>query len=215
VAARDPEVENPHQGISLYLVEADRAGFARGKQLDKMGLRAQDTTELFFNDCRIPAGNRLGEKGWGFLMLMQKLQQERLITALMAQAAAGYILDTTTAFLKETIISGRPLTKSQSVQFALVEMATELRLGQTFVDKLAADHMEGKEIITETSMAKYWVTDMVWRTANRCLELYRDAGMLESCPIVRALRDVRVMSIFAGTNEIMKGIAAKFMLLKS
>ncbi len=211
VAARDPEVENPHQAISLYLVEADRAGFARGKQLDKMGLHAQDTTELFFTDCRIPAGNRLAEKGWGFLMLMQKLQQERLITALMAQAAAGYILDTTTAFLKETIVSGRPLTRSQSIQFALVEMATELRLGQTFVDKLAVDHMEGKEVITETSMAKYWVTDMVWRTANRCLELYRDAGMLESCPIVRALRDVRVMSIFAGTNEIMKGIAAKFM----
>ena len=211
VAARDPSVESAHQAISLYLVEAGRSGFARGKQLDKMGLHAQDTSELFFNDCRVPLENRLGEKGMGFLMLMQKLQQERLVTALMAQAAARYIVETTRTFLKETVVSGKPLSRSQATQFALVEMTTELRLGQTFLDKLVAEHMEGREVIVETSMAKYWVTDMVWRTANRCLEMYRDGGLMESCPIVRALRDVRVMSIFAGTNEIMKGIAAKFM----
>ena len=107
--------------------------------------------------------------------------------------------------------NGKPLTRSQAVQFALVEMSTEVKLGRTFMEKLCADHIEKKNIVMETSMAKYWTTDMVNRVADRCLGLLGDYGTLERCPVVRAKRDVRALTIFAGTNEIMKGIVAKFM----
>jgi acyl-CoA dehydrogenase len=144
-------------------------------------------------------------------MLMDKLQQERLATAIGAVVAAEYLLDITMNYCKQTLVSGRPISKSQAAQFALVEMATEVKIGRTFIDKLIADHMEKKSIIIETSMAKYWTTEMVRRVADRGLDLFGDFGMMEECPIVRGWRDVRVMSIFAGTNEIMKNIAAKFM----
>jgi acyl-CoA dehydrogenase len=211
VAAKDPSVENDYQSISLYIVEDGTPGFSKGRRLEKMGFHSQDTAELFFTNCRIPASNRLGEKGSGFYMLMDKLQQERLATAIWAIVAAEYILEATMNYCKNTLVSGRPITKSQTVQFALVEMATEVKIGRIFVDKLIADHMEKKSIIIETSMAKYWTTEMVRRVADRCLDLFGDFGISEECPIVRAWRDVRVMSIFAGTNEIMKNIAAKFM----
>lgn len=211
LAARDPEVEDPYQAISLYLVEDGTSGFKRGRKLDKMGMHSQDTAELFFNNCRIPKKNRLGEKGVGFLMLMEKLQQERLVCALMAVPAAEYILDWTMDFCKKTSVAGKPLSKYQATQFALVEMATEVKLGRTFLDRLVVEHMEGSNVVIETSMAKYWTTEMVKRVADRCLDLIGDYGMLEKCPLARAFRDVRVMPIFAGTNEIMKGIVAKFM----
>ena len=212
VAAKDPHEKNPHQAISLYLIEDGTPGFQKGRPLDKMGLHSQDTAELFFSNCRIPAENRLGEKGMGFLMLMDKLQQERLVTAVMGISVAEVMLDWTMRHCKKTTSSaGRPLSRSQAVQFALVEMATEVNLGRTFVDKLVVEHVEGNNVIVETSMAKYWCTELGKRVADRCLDLVGDYGGLEQCPLVRGFRDVRVMSIFAGTNEVMKGIAAKFM----
>lgn len=211
VAAKDPSVENDYQAISLYIVESGTPGFSRGRQLEKMGFHSQDTAELFFTNCRISAANRLGQKGSGFYMLMEKLQQERLATAVGAIVAAEYILEATIDYCKKTLVSGRPVSKSQAVQFALVEMATDVKIGRIFVDKLIADHVEKKSIIVETCMAKYWTTEMVRRVADRGLDLFGDFGIFEECPIVRGWRDVRVMSIFAGTNEIMKNIAAKFM----
>jgi len=211
VAARDPGGDNPYQALSLYIVEDGTPGFNRGRKLDKMGFRSQDTAELFFSNCRIPKSNILGEKGQGFMMLMDKLQQERLATAIAAVPAAELILALTVEHCKTTKVSGKPLSKNQSVRFALVEMSTEVKLGRTFVDKLVMEHVEGKEVIVETSMAKYWTTEMVRRVADRCLDLYGDHATLENCPIVRGWRDIRVLSIFAGTNEIMKEIAAKFM----
>jgi acyl-CoA dehydrogenase len=211
VAAKDPSVENDYQAISLYIVESGTPGFSRGRQLEKMGFHSQDTAELFFTNCRIPVTNRLGQKGGGFYMLMEKLQQERLATAIGAIVAAENIFEATIDYCKKTLVSGRPISKSQSVQFALVEMATEVKIGRIFVDKLIADHIEKKSIIIETCMAKYWTTEMVRRVADRGLDLFGDLGIFEECPIVRGWRDVRVMSIFAGTNEIMKNIAAKFM----
>jgi acyl-CoA dehydrogenase len=211
VAARDPAVENPYEALSLYLVESGTPGFTRGRHLEKMGMWSQDTTELFFSKCRIPKENRLGEKGMGFLMLMDKLQQERLMCAIMAVAGAERILEWITNYCKQTSISGKPLSKTQAVQFALVEMTTDVKLGRTFVEKLIADHMEKKQIIVETSMAKYWTTEMLNRLANRALDLCGDFAISEKCPIVRAWRDAKIMTIFAGTNEIMKNIAAKFM----
>jgi alkylation response protein AidB-like acyl-CoA dehydrogenase len=211
VAARDPEEENPYQALSLYVVEDGTPGFSRGKHLDKMGWWSQDTAELFFSKCRIPRANRLGEKGTGFLMLMQKLQQERLATAIGGVVSAERILEWTTDYCKKTSVSGKPISKSQAARFALVEMATEVKIGRTFMEKLVADHIEGLEIIVETSMAKYWTTEMVRRVADRSLDLLGNYGILEQSPVVRGFRDVRVMSIFAGTNEIMKSIAARFM----
>jgi acyl-CoA dehydrogenase len=211
LAARDPAVEDPYQAISLYLVESGTPGFEKGRRLKKMGLWSQDTAELFFTKCRIPKVNRLGKKGEGFLMLMGKLQQERLICAIWAVAAAERILEWTIQHCQDTRISGKPIAKSQVIQFGLVEMTTEVKLGRTFVDKLIMDHIEGQNVVIETSMAKYWTTDMVKRVADRALDFCGSFGILEKYPIAQAWRDVRVMSIFAGTNEIMKGIAAKFM----
>jgi len=211
LATVDPEVKNPYDAMSLYLVESGTPGFERGRKLEKMGYHSLDTAELFFSKCRIPRENRLGEKGMGFQMLMKNLQQERLITAIGAVAKAEVILEKTIDYCKTKVLSGKPLSKSQATQFALVEMTTEVKLGRTFVDKLIVEHMQDENIIIETSMAKYWTTEMVKRVADRCLDLFGDFGILEKYPIARAWRDVRAMSIYAGTNEIMKGIAAKFM----
>jgi acyl-CoA dehydrogenase len=211
VAAKDPAVENPYEALSLYVVESQTPGFSTGRHLEKMGMWSQDTAELFFSKCRIPKKNRLGEKGMGFLMLMDKLQQERLVCAIMGITGAERIVEWTMAYCKQTTVSGKPLSKSQAVQFALVEMSTDVKLGRTFVEKLVADHLEKKDIIVETSMAKYWTTEMLNRVANRALDLCGDFGTLEKCRIVRAWRDARIMTIFAGTNEVMKNIAAKFM----
>jgi alkylation response protein AidB-like acyl-CoA dehydrogenase len=211
VAARDPAVPDPYQALSLYLVESGTPGFTRGRHLEKMGMRSQDTAELFFSRCRIPVANRLGRKGDGFLMLMGKLQQERLVCALSAVSAAECMLEWVIGYCTTTRESGKPLSKRQSCQFALVEMATEVKIGRTFVDRLVSGHMAQETIIVETSMAKYWTTDMAKRIADRALDLCGNFAMLEKCPMARAWRDVRITSIFAGTNEIMKGIAAKFM----
>ena len=211
LAARDPGEENPHAAVDLYLVEAGTPGFEKGKQIKKIGWHSQDTAELYFTDCRIPKANRLGGKGSGFIKLMLKLQQERLVCAIGAVAAAEYMLDITIKYCKERTAFGRPLSKFQNTQFEIVEMATETRLGRTFVDKLIADHMEGKNIVVDVSMAKYWTTDMASRVADRCLQLFGGYGYCEEYPIARAWRDIRVTRIFAGTNEIMKTIAARFM----
>jgi acyl-CoA dehydrogenase len=211
LAARDPKEPDPHKAIDLYLVEAGTPGFEKGRKLKKIGWHSQDTAELFFNDCRIPKANRLGPKGSGFLMLMQKLQQERLTVVLYAVPAAERILEMTIDYCRERTAFGRPISKFQNTQFKIVEMATEIKLGRTFLEKLVMDHMEGKSIVVEVSMAKYWTTEMLSRVADQCLQLHGGYGYCEEYPIARAWRDARVMQIFAGTNEIMKGIAAKFM----
>jgi acyl-CoA dehydrogenase len=211
LAARDPNTEDPHRAVDLYLVEAKTPGFEKGKQIKKIGWHSQDTGELYFNDCHIPVANRLGEKGSGFLKLMLKLQQERLVCAIGAVAGAEYMLELTIKYCKERTAFGRPLSKFQNTQFEIVEMATEVRLGRTFVDKLIADHMEGKEVVVDVSMAKYWTSDMAFRVADRSMQLFGGYGYCEEYPIARAWRDIRVTRIFAGTNEIMKVIASRFM----
>ena len=148
----------------------------------------------------------------GFMMLMEKLQQERLMCAVGGQAAAELMLQWTIDFCKtNTDAAGKPLSKLQAYQFAIVEMATEVKLGRAFIDKLIAEHTAGENVVVETSMAKYWITDLDKRIADRCLDLFGEFGLTEDCPLARGMRDVRVLSIFAGTNEVMKGIAAKFM----
>jgi len=211
VATRDPSTENPYQAIDLYLVEEGTPGFERGKKIKKVGWHSQDTAELFFSDCRIPKENRLGQKGGGFMMLMEKLQQERLMCCIIAVAAAERMLEMTIKYCRDRTAFGRPISKFQNTQFKIVEMATEIRLGRTFTDKLIVDHIEGANVVVNVSMDKYWTSEMAMRVADGCVQLHGGYGYCEEYPIARAWRDARVLSIFAGTSEIMKGIAAKFM----
>jgi acyl-CoA dehydrogenase len=211
VAARDPEVKSPYAAVDLFVVEDGTPGFEKGKQIKKIGWHSQDTAELYFTDCRVPKANRLGAKGTGFLHLMEKLQQERLMCAIGAVAAAEYMLEITIDYCKERTAFGKPISKFQNSQFKIVEMATDVKLGRTFMDKLVVEHMEGKNVVIDVSMAKYWTTDMACRVADECVQLHGGYGYCEEYPIARAWRDIRVTRIFAGTNEIMKQIAARFM----
>lgn len=213
LAAKDPLIQNPHKAISLYLIEDKTPGFRKGNKLEKMGMHSQDTAELFFTNCKIPRKNLLGEKGVGFVMLMKKLQQERLTCSVMALGRSEFVLEWTIDYCRKTIVSGQPLSSFQSIQFAFAEMATEVKMSRLFVENLIADHMEKKDIVAEVSMAKYQTSDMANRIANRCLDIIGDYAADEQCPVVRELRDFKVMPIFAGTNEIMKGIIAKSMKL--
>ena len=205
LAVKEASIENPYQAITLYLVDSATPGLKKGEPLDKLGVRSQDTNELFFNNCRVPKANRLGAAGSGFAKLMQKLQQERLLVALLAAFKAEFVLDWTVEYLKTRS------TVSQAVCFALVEMTTELRMIRTFLDELVGDHMQGLDVEKETSMAKYASTELANRLTSRCLDLCGQYGTLETIPIVRTFRDLKVTPIFAGTNEIMRGIIAKRM----
>jgi acyl-CoA dehydrogenase len=209
VAKTDPAADPPHRGITLLLVEADTPGFVRGRNLEKLGLKGQDTSELFFEDCRVPVANRLGEEGQGFKMLMQQLQQERLSIADASIASCRRSLDDTLAYVKERHVFGKPLAGFQNTQFRLAELATEVEIGQAFVDKLIAAHVRGEEIVTEVSMAKWWVTDLQKRLTGECLQLHGGYGFMSEYPISGDYADAAVQSIYAGSNEIMKVIIAR------
>ena len=209
VAAKNPQETNPHAAVDLFLVEAGTPGFAKGSRLNKIGWRSQDTAELFFADCRIPQENRLGKKGSGFKNLMTNLQQERLICAIGAQTAAEFMLEETIRYCRQRQVFGKKLTQFQNTQFVLAEMAAEVKIGRTFVDKMIVEHWQKNAVVTEVSMAKFWITEMAWRVADRCLQLFGGYGYCEEYPIARAWRDIRITRILAGTNEIMKIIIAK------
>ncbi len=147
VAARDPEVESKHNAISLYIVEDGTPGFTRGRHLEKMGMYSQDTAELFFSDCRIPKENMLGDKGGGFIMLMQKLQQERLVSSISSVRAAELLLDDAVEFCKNTQEDGKPLSKKQAIKFTLAELATEIKMNRALLDQVTKGHMEGENVI--------------------------------------------------------------------
>jgi acyl-CoA dehydrogenase len=212
VAAKtDPDADPPHNGVSLLLVEAETPGFQRGRNLEKIGLKGQDTSELFFQDCLVPAENLLGSEGQGFKMLMEKLQQERLSIAVGAIAACRTSLDDTIAYVKERKAFGRPLARFQNTQFKLAELATEIEIGQAFVDKLLSAHVRGDDIVTEVSMAKYWITDLQKKVTSECLQLFGGYGFMREYPISADYCDAAVQSIYAGTNEIMKLIISRRM----
>lgn len=210
VAAKtDPDPANAHRGISLFVVEATRPGFARGKRLHKMGMASQDTSEMFFEDCRVPAANRLGPEGAGFMMLMQKLQQERLCVAIGAQAASEQVLADTIAYTKERTAFGKPISKFQNTQFKLVECLAKVEVGRAYVDKVVAEHVAGKSLVKECSIAKFWITDTGQEIVDTCLQFFGGYGYMLEYPVTRAFMDARVQRIYAGTNEIMKVIVAK------
>ncbi len=209
VAKTNPQAVPPHSGISLILVEADTPGFVRGKKLDKLGLRGQDTSELFFEDCRVPVSNLLGREGQGFKMLMQKLQQERLVISITAMASCRRALEDTLVYVKERRAFRQPIAAFQNTQFTLAELWTEVEVGQAFVDKLLAAHVRGDDIVMEVSGAKFWTTDLQKRLVGACLQLHGGYGFMMETPIAADYADAAVQSIYAGTNEIMKVIIAR------
>jgi acyl-CoA dehydrogenase len=208
-AKTDPNPENAHRGISLFVVEGSRKGFSRGRRLHKMGMASQDTSELFFEDCRVPAGNLLGAEGAGFMMMMQKLQQERLSVAIGAQGLAEQVLADTIAYTKERHAFGKPISKFQNTQFKLVECLAKVEVGRAYVDKVVAEHVAGKYLVKECSIAKFWITDMCQEVVDTCLQFFGGYGYMLEYPVTRAFMDARVQRIYAGTNEIMKVIVAK------
>lgn len=213
VACRTDRKAKGSRGTSLICVERDAPGFSRGRKLEKMGMRAQDTTELIFEDCRVPAANLLGEENKGFYYLMEHLQQERLVCSVMAQAMAEAMLEMAIGYARERKAFGKPIGSFQHNAFKIVDMATEVALGRAFLDRLVEKHARGEAIVTEVSMAKAWIPEMANRVAYHCQQLHGGYGYMEEYPICRFYRDVRVISIFAGTTEIMKHIVAKNMEL--
>jgi acyl-CoA dehydrogenase len=209
VAKTDPDADPPHSGISLVLVDTDTPGFERGRNLAKIGLKGQDTSELFFQGCRVPRENLLGLEGQGFKMLMNQLQQERLSIAIGSIASCRRSLDDTLAYVKQRKAFGRPIAGFQNTQFKLAELATEIEIGEAFVDKLLTAHVRGDEIVKEVSMAKYWSTDLQKKVSAECLQLHGGYGFMSESPISGDYQDAAVQSIYAGTNEIMKVIIAR------
>ena len=210
VAKTDPSADPPHRGISLLLVEASDPGFVRGRKLDKLGLRGQDTSELFFQDCRVPADRVLGgAEGRGFKQLMQNLQQERLCIAVASMASCRRALDDTLEYVKSRRAFGQPIGAFQHIQFRLAELATEVEVGQAFTDRLLAAHVRKESIVSEVSMAKWWTTDLQKRLTAECLQLHGGYGFMREYPISTDYADAAVQSIYAGTNEIMKRIIAR------
>ncbi|UGT62403.1 acyl-CoA dehydrogenase family protein [Nocardia asteroides] len=204
------DVSQGAAGISLVLVEADRAGFRRGRVLDKIGQKGQDTSELFFEDVRVPVANLLGEaEGQGFVQLMQQLPQERLIIAVGAVAGMETALEHTLRYVKEREAFGRPVFGFQNTKFKLAEVATEARVARVFTDDCVAKHLVGELDIPTVAMAKWWTTDRALAISSECLQLFGGYGYMTEYPISRMWADSRVQMIYAGTNEIMKEIIAR------
>ncbi|MDV6307615.1 acyl-CoA dehydrogenase family protein [Gordonia amicalis] len=198
------------KGISLILVESSRQGFRRGRVLDKIGQRGQDTSELFFDGVRVPTSNLLGEQeGQGFIQLMQQLPQERLIIAVASVAGMEKAVSETIAYTKEREAFGRPVFSFQNTKFKLAEAATEARIARVFVDDCIVKHIDGKLDIPTVAMAKWWTSDRAMAVADECLQLFGGYGYMNEYPIARLWADNRVQKIYAGTNEIMKEIIAR------
>lgn len=198
-----------HRGISLVLVDKDAPGFHRGRKLQKMGYHMQDTAELFFEDCRVPAAHLLGEEGAGFKYMMQKLQQERLEVSIKCQVLAEEALKEALAYAKTREAFGKPIGNFQYTAFRLADMATEVELGRTFLNNLIRDHIRGENIVQRVSMAKYWLGEMVNRIAYQAVQIHGGYGYMEEYRVCKLYRDVRCLSIFAGTSEIMKLIISR------
>jgi len=205
------KADPPHTGMSLIVVEDGTPGYVKGRKLEKIGMHAQDTAELMFEDCRVPKANRLGEEGQGFIQLMQKLQPERLVCAIGSQAGAQSCLEMTIQYCHEREAFGRPISKFQNTRFKLVEMATQVQVAQVFLDRLIEEHMAGKDVVTETCMAKFWITEMFKRVVDECLQFYGGYGYMVEYPIAKAYVDARIQTIFAGTTEIMKEVIGRRM----
>ncbi|MEV4870708.1 acyl-CoA dehydrogenase family protein [Streptomyces syringium] len=204
--------EGGAKGLSLFVVERGAEGFERGRNLDKIGQKAQDTAELFFRDVRVPKENLLGELHGAFGHLMTNLAQERMNIAVAGIAAAEHLLEITTAYVKEREAFGRPLAKLQHIRFEIAEMATECAVTRTFLDRCIEDHARGGLDAVHASMAKWWATELQKRVADRCLQLHGGYGYMTEYRVAKAFTDGRIQTIYGGTTEIMKEIIGRSLL---
>ena len=198
-----------HRGLSLFVVEGDIPGFTRGRRLDKIGMRSQDTSELFFDDARVPAANLLGEENRGFYALVRNLAQERLSAAVGAAAGAESMLADTLEYVKGRVAFGQPIGRFQNTRFVLAELFTEARVARVFIDHCLAEHLSGQLSDDEAAMAKWWTTELQNRVMDRCLQLHGGYGYMNEYRVARAWRDSRVLTIAAGSTEIMKEIIGR------
>jgi len=207
VARTDPA--GGHRGLSLLVVERGTPGFSRGRNLDKIGMHAQDTSELFFDDVRVPAANLLGREGGGFVALMENLPRERVTIGVFALAVAEKAFEDTLAYCKERTAFGVSIGSFQHSRFVLAEMATELAVARAFTDKAIVAHCAEELSTQEASMVKWWNTELCNRVTDRCVQLHGGYGYMREYPVARAWADSRVQSIFGGTTEIMKEIIGR------
>jgi alkylation response protein AidB-like acyl-CoA dehydrogenase len=198
-----------HKGLSLLVADPDTPGFSRGRNLEKIGLHAQDTSELTFTDMRVPVANLLGEEGNGFYQLVHNLPQERLALGVGAVAAAEAILAETLDYVRQRKAFGTAIGSFQHSQFVLAELATELDIARTYLDDCLAQHLAGELTAVRAARLKWWSTDLQVRTADRCLQLHGGYGYMREYSVSRAFVDARIQTIYGGTNEIMKTIIAK------
>lgn len=204
--------EGGSRGLSLLVVERGAEGFERGRNLDKIGQKSQDTAELFFDDVRVPKENLLGELNGAFGHLMTNLSQERMAIAVAGIAAAEHLLEITTDYVKEREAFGRPLARLQHIRFEVAEMATECAVTRAFLDRCIADHAKGELDAVHASMAKWWATELQKRVADRCLQLHGGYGYMTEYAVARAYTDGRIQTIYGGTTEIMKEIIGRSLL---
>ena len=198
------------QGISLIAVETTTPGFRRGRVLDKIGLKGQDTAELFFDNVRVPAENLLGEQeGLGFIQLMQQLPQERLLIAITAVAGMEAAIDLTIEYTKDRTAFGRPIFNFQNTKFKLAEAATEAAVARAYLDQCIERHLKGELDVQGAAMAKLWTTERMNKVIDSCLQLFGGYGYMTEYPIARAWADARISRIFGGTSEIMKEIISR------
>ncbi|MBO0332307.1 acyl-CoA dehydrogenase family protein [Sneathiella sp. CAU 1612] len=197
------------KGTTLFLVEAGTPGFEKGRNLDKLGLKAQDTAELFFDDVRVPASNMLGGEGKGFFCLMQELAWERLQIAIGATATMEAVLDETIEYTKNRSAFGKDLIEFQNSRFKLAEQKTQVQIARVFVDKCIEELLKGQLEVATAAMAKYWTSEIENRVIDECLQLHGGYGFMWEYRVARSYADARVQRIYGGTNEIMKELIAR------
>ncbi|WP_432790443.1 acyl-CoA dehydrogenase family protein [Brevibacterium sp. K11IcPPYGO002] len=201
--------EDPHKGLSLLVVEGDTPGFTRGTNLDKVGLSAQDTSELVFEDVRVPAANLLGAEGSGFLGLMQNLPQERLSIALAAVASSEGVLERTRTYVTDRQAFGRPIGTFQNTRFELAEMTTATAASRAYIDAAILEHCQGTLGPADAAAAKFWTTEQYVQIVGRCLQLHGGYGYMKEYRIAQDYLDSRITTIYGGTTEIMKEIVGR------
>ena len=209
VARTSRDAANRRRGLSLLVVEDGMPGFVRGRNLEKIGLKVQDTVELSFTDVRVPVQNLLGEEGEGFGYLGHNLPQERLTIAVGALAAAQAALDTTIAYVKDRHVFGQPVSHFQNTKFELAAVATDLEAGQALIDRALAEHVTGELSGADAAKVKLYCTELQGRVVDRCLQLFGGYGYILEYPIARLYADARVTRIYGGTSEVMKSIISK------
>lgn len=209
VAVKTGDGEKGSNNVSLLIIEADREGFTKGKPLKKVGMRGQDTCELFFNDVRIPKENLLAAEGMGFMMLMRELAWERMMVAIICAASAEFALATTVEYVKDRKAFGKPVSAFQNTRFKLAEMRSEVQIARVYIDRCMELVLTNQLTPEAACAAKYWVSDLLSKVVDECVQLHGGYGYMLEYPIARAYIDSRANRIYAGTNEIMKELISR------